>query len=464
MTIVSLRSQLEETNSLIDFATRLGRICLEHGGQLLALTDASSSIPITKWIEETVEAEAEQWAAAAESADAGAMLDSSDFGAVIDVAEARHPVGHLAVLRGLCRKALPLFFAEAASQILLDRGTPVPIAIRPLPEVIVASTPNPQTTLTTGHLLERRGFKLFEYAAGGTTQVVLDYTHRVRIDEITWTGEHRLPRIATLHPFLGAQTTEIGIEKRSTFFDVRPKQWSADTMLEKLRALAQAPIAVLPELCLPIADALEEALAEDPGAYPALVVAGSAHIREAPLDAADGEVRANECRIYLDGQLVATHRKIHPFMTRHLAGHDLPEASKEDLTTEIKRITVLSGDCTRFAVVLCADLNDEGIPLLLEGAGVNLLLVPAMTNGAGAFTGAVCGLASRCQAVALVVNADLDPNPPDNETGPPFLVLAAVPRPDPEEQSCRYPADGQPRSYANLIDPNERLLNALQIV
>lgn len=464
MTIVTLRSQLKEARSLLDLSTKLGRICLEHGGQLLALTDAPASLPITKWIEETVEANSEQWAAAAQSANADAILDSSAVGAVIDVAEARHPVGHLAVLRGLCRKALPLFFAEAAGQIVLDRGTPVPIVMRPLPEVIASSTPNPRTTLTTGHLLERRGFKLFEYAAGGTTQVALDYAHRVRIDEITWTGEHRLPRIATLHPFLGAQTTEIGTETRTTFFDVRPKQWSVDTMLEKLRALGQAPIAVLPELCLPIADALEEALAEDPGSYPALVVAGSAHVRETPPDAADGEVRANECRIYLDGRLVATHRKIHPFMTRHLAGHDLPEASKEDLTTEIKRITVLSGNRTRLAVVLCADLNDESIPLLLEGAGVNLLLVPAMTNGAGAFTGAVCGLASRCQAVALVVNADLDPNPLDDEAGPPFLILAAVPRPDPEEQSCRYPSDGQPRSYANVIDPNERLLEALQIV
>jgi predicted amidohydrolase len=458
--IVTLRSQLEEARSLLDLSTKLGRVCLEHGGQLLALTDAPTSRPITKWIEEAVEADAEQWAAAAKSEDAGTFLDSSSIGPVIELAEARHPVGHLAVLRGLCRKALPLLFAETVGQIVLDRGTPVPIATRPLPEIIKHSTPNPSTTLTTGHLLERRGFKLFEYAAGGLTQVVLDYAYRRRIDEIAWTGEKRLPRIATLHPFLGARTTEIGTEQRTTFFDVNPRDWNAVTVLEKLRSLADVPIAVLPELCLPIADALEEALAEDHESYPALVVAGSAHVREAPADNSGAEVRANECRIYLDGRLVAVHRKIHPFMTRHLAGHDLPEPSKEDLTTEIKRITVLSGDHTRFAVVLCADLNDESIPLLLEGAGVNLLLVPAMTNGAGAFTGAVCGLASRCQAVALVVNGDLDANPSDDGVERPFLVLAAVPRPDPEEQSCRYPAEGEARSYANVIDPNERLMDA----
>jgi len=462
MTIPRLTEQLDESTSLLDFATKLGRICLDHGGYLKAKADAAESRPITEWIETTVEAQPDLWTAAAGAGSTELLRRDGDVGIMLSIAEARHPVAHLAVLRGLCDNALTRFW-DRAGRVALDRGTPVPTAIRPIPKIIEEPTPNPVTTMKTGHLLEGKAFTLFEYSAQGMVPVAIDFTHRVRLDELTWTGTGQLPKIATLHPFLGIETMEIGTELRTSFFDVRPKNWDSKTILSSLRLLSNAAIAVLPELCLPVANVLEKALGSDPERYPALVVAGSAHVRE--LNESGDEVRANECRIYLDGDPIAAHRKIHPFKTRHLAGHELAEPSREALTEEIKGITVLSGDRTRFAVVLCADLNDgpeNSIPHVLECAGVNLLIVPALTNGQGGFHGAITGLASRCQGLAVVVNANLDANPRSDPPGLPFLILVAVPRASSEEQDLEYPTNGQPRNYANLLDPNKHLAEALE--
>jgi hypothetical protein len=453
MTLVPLRDQMQAADSLLDLATRLGRICLDHGGQLLATAANEDVRPISKALEAKVAAmDPEQWLRAAESGCLVDMLDVDRLGKLVSIAEIHHPIEYMAVLRGLCQRALPRFYNGIEGRLLLDRGVPVALVSRPINRLFRA-TPNPSTTLSVGHPLAMLGYKLFEYSSGGSTRIELDFACRERLDEITWTGEQRLPRIATVHPFLGAQGIEIGHETRTWFFDVRPKEWDVDTMLGHLRKVGSIPIAVLPELCLPIADALEHALAADPASYPPLVVAGSAHIRESGV----AEVRANESRIYLDGQRVAVHRKIHPFRTKHLGGHSLPYARTEGLTSEVKTITVLSGEHTRLAVSLCADLNDEQIPLLLEGACVNLLLVPAMTGGEGAFNGAVCALASRCQAVAVIVNAGLDPRPEIDDDSAPFLVLAAVPRPGPEEQSRRYRNGSERRAYLSIVDPNAQL-------
>ncbi len=458
MTLLPLQKHMEAAESLADLARRLGAVCLDHGGQLLALAEDPVINPICEALEQRVAAiDPDRWQALGTPA-ASTILQSSAVADLISLAAAQHPIEQLSLLRGLCRSALPHMYLASEGQILLDRGTPVPIADRPI-HTLFRATPNPSTTLSLGHPLEGLGYKLFEHSAGGAVQVVLDFSHRDRLDEITWAGEQRLPRIATVHPFLGAKGIEIGTEKRTWFFDVRPKEWNEQTMLALLEKVAEVPVAVLPELSLPIADALEHALAADPGRYPALIIAGSAHVQRS---AASGRtIRANESRIYLDGQPIATHQKIHPFRTKHLGGHDLSAKLTEGLTREQKTITVLSGEHTRLAVAICADLNDETIPRLLEGAGVNLLLVPAMTRHAGSFQGAICGLASRCQAVAVIVNSGLDPRADQDEEQPPFLVMAAVPRPEPEQQSRSYRDGGERRTRVGIIDPNATLESAM---
>jgi hypothetical protein len=457
MTLPPLSSQLEVASSLPDLAQRLGAFCMDNGGQLGQLAASSDVEPVSGAIEARVEGiDLEEWQTPGEAGLFAHMLEVDGLGDLVAVARAHHPIEYLAVLRGLCRGPLTRFYESTEERVLLDRGAPVPLASRPIHLLYGKghTTPNPRTLLD-GHLLGPLGFKLFEYSAGGKARVVLDFGHRERIDQLTW-SEGRLPRIATLHPFLGAGGIEIGEETRSWFFDVKPKVWNAETVLAELRRVSDAEIAVLPELCLPLSDALEDAIGSDPQSYSPLIVAGSAHVREP--DPSDGhEIRANESRIYLDGSHIAVHRKIHPFRTKHLGGRDLADRISEGLTSEPKTITVLSGEHSRLAVVICADLNDDLVPQLLQGAGVNFLLVPAFTGGIGAFNGVISDLASRCQAVAVVVNAALDPDPNVAGSGPPFLVLAAVPRPKPDQQSKDYyaPSEGQPG--IGVVDPNDPL-------
>ena len=260
----------------------------------------------------------------------------------------------------------------------------------------------------------------------------------------------------TVHPVLGDRNMKIGKSNKHWFFDVRPTNWTPAWILECLRRVSDVEIAVLPELCLPAADALESALAAEPELYPPLVVAGSAHVTEEN-GGTIKEIRANESRIYLRGRLIARHRKIHPFRTKYLGGHELARKLPEGITSERKTITVLSGEHSRLASVICADLNDDVISSLLHGAHVNLLLVPALTGGVGGFTGAVDELASKCQAISVVVNGSLGRKPEDgNGAELPFLVIGAVPRPEPDEQSQSFHMPTQaPR--LGVIDPNRPL-------
>jgi hypothetical protein len=374
------------------------------------------------------------------------------LGDQIEFAEAQHPIGHLAVLRGLCHRALPYFYETTEDRLILDRGYPVPFATRPIPVLFDDSTPY-QPTLMNGKLMENTGFRLFESAAGAEFQVALDFRHRQRIDEITWIDRGRLPRVTTVHPYFSTAERDPREVHDKWWFDVRPSSPDMDALLDLLREGADAEIAVLPELCLPQqgADALGDALARRPQDFPPLVVAGSAHVRE---PSGSYETRANESRTYLDGELVSVHRKIHPFHAR-LPGHGDP--LPEGLTREARIINVLSGEHTRLAVVICADLNDADIPRALENAGVNLLLAPALTDEVGAFNGAICGLASRCQGMSVIVNSRLDPTSGGQQ---PFAVMASVPRSSPGRQSREYPPDAG--SSVGKFDPNVELAAALE--
>jgi len=225
---------------------------------------------------------------------------------------------------------------------------------------------------------------------------------------------------------------------------------------------------VLPELSVPTVDALDAALAASPEEFPPLIIGGSAHLSE---DSAEGmEIRANEAPIYLDGVRIHGHRKIHPFQTRFLAGRELPGECREALTHEQKSIRILASEHTRLTVVICADLNDPDIHALLMDAGINLLLVPALTSGSGSFTGAMTPISSFSQGVVVVVNSALAPKPPETESehraaaeDPPWLVMAAVPRPAASEQIAEFFAHAQkPLPRGSVFDPNLRLSEALR--
>jgi len=397
MTLVSITDQFAAASDVLDLARALGVQCLEHGGLLRELSVKPEVQELADPLEAKVAAiDPRLWLKPGPDGTLAHMLDAHGLRESIELAETCPPVEFRAVLRGLCKRAIPRRYLACEGRVLLDHGSPVQLVSRPINTIIDDTTPH-HTTMTIGHPLEGLAHSIYPYSAGDTARVELDFSHRRQLDVLTWNVDGKLPRIATLHPFLGAQNLQIAERTPSWFFGVAPVNWDLERILEQLRLVADIEIAVLPELCLPFADALEDALELEPDNYPSLIVAGSAHVRENGVDGT-GEIRANESRTYLSGKLIGTHRKIHPFKTKHLAGHELKRSLMEGLTAERKTIVILSGEHTRLATVICADLNDEKIPLYLQAAHVNFLLVPALTGGAGAFNGAVCTLASQCQA------------------------------------------------------------------
>ncbi len=258
----------------------------------------------------------------------------------------------------------------------LDRGFPVPLVSRPV-NTLFDATPH-YTTITHGTLVI--GHRVFEHPAAGKVKVVLDFRFRDRLDQITWSSSNRLPTIATLHPFLGGGRVEIGEQNEEWFFDVRPSTWRADETLTHLRSARAADIAVLPELCLPLVDAIEDALAATPADFPPLVVAGAQTFAAARRRGRDTSQRVpNLSR----RRLRRSSSEGPPVPHQVLGGRRFARAVDEGSTPEQKTLTVLAGSFTRMAVVICADLNDGAVPMLLEQVGVNLLLVPALTSGSG---------------------------------------------------------------------------------
>jgi predicted amidohydrolase len=369
-------------------------------------------------------------------------------------AEAFHPIGELGILEGLMRP-LGRVYEETTGVIELAKGTPVPRASREVNRLF-DTTPEQEGTAGRNRLRPRKGFYLFDFGDDARVPVHLDFSARHRLDELLWSGERRLPRVATIHPRLG-ENGVVFESSDSSFFGVKPREWDPGAVADQLRsAHGKAEIAVLPELSLPEADSLEELIAADADSFPPLIVAGSAHLKE---ENGKAEVRANESRIYLDGKMIGRHRKIYPFRLRRLPNGDLlPHPLDEALTRERKPITVFAGDLTRMAVMICSDLIGDKLAAQLQDAGVNLLLVPALTPEPGSFNGDVCMLASHCQGVAVIVNADGSMF----KRARPFMVIAAVPRPLVRDQAREYRRRFRRAPAVGILDPNRRLKKALK--
>jgi hypothetical protein len=452
LALIDFTSQLKAADSLVDLARRLGSICLEEGKELGRMKRDEQTRQEIKRIEMGA-AEVSQAAWEEVIADPSLFEEraGSKFVAAIKRARMRQPLDFYGVLRGLCRKPLAELYATAEDQLGLDRGMPVLFATRPIHQKFECTTK--QTTLNRGKLLHPLPYSLFESSAGSQVRVVLDFSQRDRIDELTWRGEDGLPRIATLHPESGEVDVKV---KDGRFFDVRPKDWDPGPVLALLASAKDAEVAVLPELSLPSPDALDAELTSNADVYPPLIVAGSAHSRLAGAGGGN-EIRVNESLVYLDGKRVAIARKHHPFATKRIAGKAFPDEVEEDLTGEQTTIMVLSGRRTRVAVVICADLLESDIPSLLVAAGVNLLLAPAMTRKIGSFNASICEIAGYCQGVTAIANARWSAD------GKPFLCMVGTPRPSPSEQSAALTGEGvEPPPKIGIFDPNEPLPGAVE--
>jgi predicted amidohydrolase len=447
MAVSGFIEHLEGADSLLDLARRLGAACLEHEAELAEMADQPATAKELGRLEDwTGRHSALEWEAVIADASRLEEAVGVEVVAALRRTRTRSPLDCLGVLRGLCRRALTELFATTVDQVSLEHGLPVPFATRPLPSVLGSDCTAGLPTLNSTNLLYPLPYDLYGPLPGGQVRVVLDYAHRDRLDELTWDEEAGLPKIATAHPVVedGFDCTVEG----DRFFHVRPKAWDPDAvkrLFEDAKA-AGATVAVLPELSLPAPDALEHLIRREHKRFPPIIVAGSAHVEEA--NGAE-PIRANEARIYLDGRFVARARKHHGFRTKKIAGASFAEALTEDLSREQKTIMVLSGTHTRLAAVICADLQEPRIPALLVAAGVNLLVVPTMTERIGSFNTSVSQVAGLCQGVAVLANTRW------GEDGRPFLCLCAVPREEPSQQTAALPDDGrEPAPVLGLFDPN----------
>lgn len=473
---------LRDARDIRGVARRLGRCCLDG-----ALTlDASSRFHRT--IRDALElgfanVALDDWLAAERQLSGfEAIVPLSAVAHELAVAETYPLVGHLAVLRAICKSVLPAVFLSLHGQIQLERGDPIPFPDRPTHTAFPCEqretratplTPSPGT-MARGSLLEGTSCRLFGGPTNVPIGVTLDFTARDALDQAAWhanaDGSGSFPSIVTCHPY-AAFEDELTYSRPSPnrFFGVGPIAWEQQSALEQLETgmtdpdtgepLDPAPsIAIFPELSFPAADALADALLEAPEKYPALVVGGSAHatIHGDPA-APDGVVKANHLAVYLDGVPLAQHRKIHPFAFTEVSEDGTVERLDEDLIHGERRIVIPCGTATRLGVAICADLNDLEVPGLLTQAGVNLLLVGALTPSSGAFVGAISQLACWCQALCVIVNG----TPPGVSDETP-MVLAAVPRSRLDEQLCEYPAPDFGRRAVGVLNPNsEPLASAL---
>jgi hypothetical protein len=455
MALIDFNSQLQAADSLPDLARRLGAECIENAAELREMKSQERSAEELSLIADGVAAiPSPAWDQAIAVPADFANLAGDTLMAALQRARMRRPLDFFGVLMGLCSGALDAYFRVCTDAVELDRGLPIPFATRPPPAGVEWTTP--QATLNRGSLLDPLDWSLFEFSRREEVRVVLDYSRRERIDQLTWKAAERLPRIATVHPQESAKVVA-GQTGPGKFFDVKPTMVEPADLLARLATVTDAAeIAVLPELCLTHPSELEAGLKDNPDAYPPLVVAGSAHVREGP--AGEGEVRANESRVYLDGEQVLAHRKHHPFRTKELNGKTYAAPLEEDLSSEQKTITVLAGMHTRLAVVICADLLDLKVPRRLIAAGVNLLLAPAMTKKVGSFATAIQQISGQCQGVSAVANARFSP------AGEPFLCLLGTPRVDPAEQFAAIDARGlEPSPEVALFDSSEPLLEAVEL-
>lgn len=452
-------THLKDAESVFELATFLGRACLTKERELQATKRLEPQGALLKALETSVRGSAPSiWAKTLNRPERLHLLLGQEMAELLAEADTYYPLDCLGVLRGLLGGPLLELFDDFEGQILLDNGMPVPFATRPVVKVIKPKATPFQKTLSANELLEGCGARIFEYPAEAHVSVYLDYSQRSRIDRLAWEEDERLPTIASIHPpeCGDLQGRPIG---NGQFFDAGPRHWDLEVVLELLqRAANLAKIAVLPELSLESPDALGEELNRAPGSYPPLVIAGSGHTRVNP--GAEGEVRANECRIYLDGDEVCSYRKNKPYRAKELNGKPLESPLLEGLTDEPKAITVLSGKRTRLAVSICADINHLTNPAKLLAAGVNLLIVPSFTPQPGSFNGPIADLAARCQGVSVITNA------PPNQAEIPFHLMVGVPRPAPEEQTAMFPngSETEPPTQIAVIDPNEPLKKAVKWV
>lgn len=314
-------------------------------------------------------------------------------------------------------------------------GDPIPLDSPDLRQVTDLPATSPPWRLAN-RLDQTRHLRL----AGGWAaqfQVIFDYGHAQVLAGLI--GPDTV--IATCHPNRRLDEFDFPVDSAGLTFPVRPvdlqRQQQEIDRLIRAAVAAGASIVVLPELCVTsaLAAQLQEWTCRPDG--PRLLVAGSYH-HEDPHGAAEGSGRSEPQR---RNTAIAFLRDCPAPMI-----HDKHSPADSPINEDIQpsgwpqlRVHV-SDDGWHLVIAICRDLlNPHAVHALTE-AGVNVALVPAMSETMVAFGGPVAQMVGATQAFVAVAN-----NPADFST----TADAAVRRP--ARAIFGHPGFGQ---QTRLVQPN----------
>ncbi len=282
-------------------------------------------------------------------------------------------------------------------------GDPIPLDSPDLRQVTVLSGTSP--LWLANRLDETRHVRLAgEWAS--QVQVIFDYSLAEPLGGIA--GPDTI--VATCHPNRSLAGLRFPLDSGGASFPVQPadeqRQRKVIDRLIGAAGAAGASVVVLPELCLTesMAAQLQEWTCRADG--PRLLVAGSYHQEgEHPSDTLDGHAgpprRRNRAVAYL---------RDHPAPLIHDKHSPADRPVNEDIQPQGRpqlRVYV-SSDGWHLVIAICRDLlNPHAVHSLAE-AGVNLVLVPAMSETLIAFGGPVAHVVGSAQAFVALANNPAD--------------------------------------------------------
>gem|GEM_PF-1171077 len=298
-------------------------------------------------------------------------------------------------------------FAESFSRRSPYRpgvGDPVPLDSPDLRQVTVLSGTSPPWRLAN-RLDETRHVRLAgEWAS--QFQVIFDYSLAEHLGGIV--GPDTI--VATCHPNRSLAELRFPLDARGASFPVQPADEQRQKMMvDRLigaAVAAGASVVVLPELCLTesMAAQLQGWTCREDG--PRLLVAGSYHQEgEHPSATLDGHAEPSRRR----NRAVAYLRN-HPAPLVHDKHSPADRPVNEDIQPQgwPQLRVYVSCDGWHLVIAICRDLlNPHAVHALAE-AGVNLVLVPAMSETLIAFGGPVAHLVGSSQAFVAVANNPAD--------------------------------------------------------
>jgi hypothetical protein len=334
-----------------------------------------------------------------------------------------------ASLVALCATALTAHYEREAPQVDLRYGDVYPVPVRS-PRRSYDLTPSAHNT-DRMNPLGASGWRIWPYPSDTTPRVRLDFRFQWELDGIAY-PDKRLPTIATLHPHAGFADLDRPLSlPPGRFFGVGPSAIDEAGLLAGLREAgdAGATIAVLPEMSLPHSDALAEMVAEHHAALPPLLVAGSAH---------DTGRQTNTSRVYIEGVEAFAYDKIQPYDWLD------PDGVRriEDIESGDETVVLVGDECS-IAVAICSDLLYGALVERLVAAGVNTLLVPALTPAFGPFGAVSAKVAAGGRGVTAICNGSVLPADASDQ---PFMAIFGAPREGSHVRVVAHPSGGDRRA------------------